>query len=207
MPSMYLYIPDILADWEPGYVLAELHSGRYLKDPALRYEVVLCGRTMDPVVTMGGLVLTPYVLFEKIQPGNKDLVILRGTDTWLDPKQGPVITKIRSLLEEGVYIAAICGATLALADAGLLDHRPHTSNDPAALKIFCPGYHGETYYVNEPAVTAGNLITASGLAPVEFVYQVFRMLSVMKPETLNAWYGLFSTRSTKHFHALMESLG
>jgi len=27
----YLYIFDTLADWEPGYVIAELHSGRYFQ--------------------------------------------------------------------------------------------------------------------------------------------------------------------------------
>lgn len=32
MSRIYLYVLDTLADWEPGYILAELHSGRYLKD-------------------------------------------------------------------------------------------------------------------------------------------------------------------------------
>jgi hypothetical protein len=60
--------------------------------------------------------------------------------------------------------------------------------------------------VNEPAVTAGNLITASGLAPVEFAYHVFRKLEVMSPATLDAWYGLFTSRKPDCFYALMESL-
>ena len=103
-------------------------------------------------------------------------------------------------------VAAICGATLGLANAGLLDNRPHTSNDLAVLKMFCPGYHGEQAYVNEPAVTDGNLITASGLAPAEFAYQVFRRLDVMLPATLEAWYGLNTTRKPEYFYALMQSL-
>ena len=41
MRTLYLNILDTLSDWEPGYVTAELRSGRYLKDPALRYSVVL----------------------------------------------------------------------------------------------------------------------------------------------------------------------
>jgi hypothetical protein len=60
--------------------------------------------------------------------------------------------------------------------------------------------------VNEPAVTAGNLITASGLAPVEFAYQIFRSLDVMAPATLEAWHGLFTTRQPEYFYALMGSL-
>ena len=95
---------------------------------------------------------------------------------------------------------------MGLANAGLLDKRPHTSNDLMALKMFCPGYKGEEFYRNEPAVTDGNLITASGLAPVEFAYHVFRRLDVMTPATLDAWHGLFTTRKPEYFHALLASL-
>jgi putative intracellular protease/amidase len=206
MPTIYLYILDTLADWEPGHVLAELRSGRYLKDPSLQYDVVLCGRTTQTIRTMGGLHLTPDVLISDIRPDTGDLILLPGADTWLDPAHASVIVKVREHINSEVTIAAICGSTLALANAGLLDQRPHTSNDPAVLKTFCPGYHGEKFYVDEPAVTDGHLITASGLAPVEFAYQVFRKLDVMTPETLEAWHGLFKTRKPEFFYALMESL-
>ncbi|MDD1694354.1 MAG: glutamine amidotransferase [Methanoregula sp.] len=206
MPSIYLYIPDTLADWEPAHVLAELRSGRYLKDPSLRYGLVLCGRTMDTITTMGGLHLKPDVPITDIMPEAGDLLLLPGADTWLAPEQAPVIAKVSEVMDRDTVVAAICGATLGLANAGRLDKRPHTSNDLTALKMFCPGYHGEQSYVNEPAVTDGNLITASGLAPVEFAYQVFRKLEVMHPATLDAWYGLFTTRKPECFYALMQSL-
>jgi putative intracellular protease/amidase len=206
MRTLYLFVTDTLSDWEPGNVLAELQSGRYLKDPALRYPVVLCGRTMEPVTTMGGIHMVPEVLIGDIRPAPDDVLILPGADTWLDPSQEPVIAKVRELLDHGTVIAAICGATLGLANAGLLDQRPHTSNDPAVLKMFCPNYRGEHYYVNEPAVTDDNLITASGLAPVEFAYHVFRKLDVMNPAALEAWHGLFTTRRPEFFYTLMESL-
>ena len=206
MRTLYLYTLDTLADWEPGHVMAELRSGRYLKDPALRYSVVLCGSNLDPVTTMGGLHLTPEVLIEDIRPVSGDVLVLPGADTWLDPAQAPALKVAGRLLDEGILVAAICGATLGLANAGLLDKRPHTSNDPAALKMFCPNYRGVDHYVNEPAVTDGNLITATGLAPVEFAYQVFRSLDVMTPATLEAWHGLFATRQPEYFYALMGSL-
>lgn len=203
---MYVYIQDTLADWEPGHVLAELHSGRFLKDPALRYDTVLCGRTMDTIVTMGGLHLKPDMLITDIHPGESDLLLLPGADTWLDPVQAPVMAKVREVLASDAVVAAICGATFGLANAGLLDNRPHTSNDLAAVKMFCPHYTGERFYVNEPAVTDGNLITASGMAPVEFAYQVFKRLGVMLPATLEAWYGLYTTKKPEYFYALMQSL-
>lgn len=206
MRTLYLYVLDTLADWEPGHVMAELRSGRYLKDPALRYSVVLCGSTLDTVNTMGGLQLVPEILIGNIQPAPGDVLVLPGADTWLDPAQAPTLRVADRLSDAGILVAAICGATLGLANAGLLDNRPHTSNDPAALKMFCPNYHGTDHYVNEPAVTDGNLITASGLAPVEFAYHVFRALDVMSPATLEAWHGLFTTRQPEYFYALMGSL-
>jgi putative intracellular protease/amidase len=206
MRTLYLYVLDTLADWEPGHVMAELRSGRYLKDPALRYSVVLCGSSMDPVTTMGGLQLVPEILIGDIQPAPGDVLVLPGADTWLDPAQAPALRAADRLSDAGILVAAICGATLGLANAGLLDNHPHTSNDPAALKMFCPNYHGTDHYENEPAVTDGNLITASGLAPVEFAYHVFRALDVMSPATLEAWHGLFTTRQPEYFYALMGSL-
>lgn len=206
MRTLYLYIPDTMADWEPAHVLAELRSGRYLKDPALQYNVVPCGRTMDAITTMGGIRMVPVVLIHDIRPGSGDIVVLPGADTWLDPVQEPVIATVRQLLSNGTVVAAICGATLGLANAGLLDSGPHTSNDLTALKMFCPNYRGERYYVNEPAVTDDNLITASGLAPVEFAYHIFRKLDVMSPGTLEAWHGLFTTRKPEFFYDLMESV-
>jgi putative intracellular protease/amidase len=205
MPRAYLYILNTLSDWESGNVLAELHSGRFLKDPSLRYDVVLCGATLDTITTMGGVLLKPDVRIGEIQPGWGDLLLLPGADTWLVPEQEQAIAKAREVLGSGATVGAICGATLGLANAGLLDNRPHTSNDLGALKMFCPNYRGERFYVSEPAVTDGNLITASGLAPVEFAYHIFRQLDVMAPATLAAWYGLFTTRKPEFFYALMQS--
>ncbi|HEX3001284.1 MAG TPA: type 1 glutamine amidotransferase family protein [Methanoregula sp.] len=205
MRTIYFTVLDTLSDWEAGHVLAELHSGRYLKDPSFRYEVILCGQSLDPITTMGGLQLEPEVLVEEIRPGRKDLLLLPGADTWLEPRQAPVIAKVRNVLESGATVGAICGATLGLANAGLLDNRPHTSNAPEVLKMFCQNYHGERFYVNEPAVTDGNLITASGLAPVEFAYHIFRQLDVMTPATLDAWYRLYTTRKPDYYYQLVAS--
>ena len=195
-----------MADWEPAYVLAELHSGRFLKTPGLRYAVKLCGRTLEPVTTMGGLSLIPDILVDGIHPETGDLLLLPGADTWLDPAQQQIIDTTEQFLAGGMVVGAICGATFALAQAGLLDHRPHTSNDLAALRQFCPGYKGDSCYVNGPAVTDGNLITASGLAPVDFAYHIFRRLGVMNDDTLEAWFQLQTTRRPEYFYSLMQSL-
>jgi putative intracellular protease/amidase len=40
---------------------------------------------------------------------------------------GPIVEKAKQLLNVGGNVAAICGATLALADAGVLDDRRYTN--------------------------------------------------------------------------------
>ncbi|SDX19139.1 hypothetical protein SAMN05444487_111148 [Marininema mesophilum] len=39
-----------------------------------------------------------------------------------------------------------------------------------------------------PAVSSENLITASGVAPLEFTMEVLRKLDVFAPDTLHAWF-------------------
>ena len=204
---LYLYVLDTMADWEPAYLLPELVSGRFLASPDLRYQVRLCGLTRDPITTMGGLRLVPDITIDEIEDDSKSLLILPGGMTWLEPMHDPVLAKVRKLLDTGMIVGAICGATMALANAGMLDNRPHTSNDLGALKQFCPGYSGEKYYLSEPAVTDGNLITASGFASVDFAYAVMKKLGVMREETLESWYQLNLTKKPEYFYRLMESLG
>lgn len=58
---------------------------------------------------------------------------------------------------------------------------------------------------NQPAVTDDNFITASGIAPLEFSYEVLKRINIMKTGTLEAWYQLYKTGEPKYFYALMES--
>ncbi|PWR72630.1 type 1 glutamine amidotransferase family protein [Methanospirillum lacunae] len=204
---LYLYIQDTMADWEPAFLLPELVSGRFLQSPDKKYHLRLCGRTRDPITTMGGLRLVPDMTIDEIEAAPDRLLILPGAMTWLEPIQEPVLGKVRDILETGMVVGAICGATMAIANAGLLNNRPHTSNDLEVLKQFCPGYSGEKYYQLQPAVSDGNLITASGVGSVDFAYEVMKKLGVMREETLEAWYQLYLTKKPEFFFKLMESLG
>ncbi len=99
-------------------------------------------------------------------------------------------------------VAAICGATTALARAGILDEYRHTSNAPDYLRA--TGYRGAALYQEAAAVTDGNLITASATAPVDFAYQIFKRLEVYDAQTLEAWYGLYKTGDPSYFFALQQ---
>lgn len=203
----YLFVLNTLADWEIGYITAELNSGRYLdkaKDPPLLVKI---GTTTAPIKTMGGITITPDDRIDNVKFNEGDLLLLPGAETWMDEDNMKVMNLIPDILNRKVVIAAICGATMALANAGILNDRKHTSNDKDFLKMTCPRYTGEDYYVNLPAVTDDNLITATGLAPLEFSYEVFKKTLVMRTETLEAWYKLFKTGEAKYYFDLMGSLG
>ena len=60
--------------------------------------------------------------------------------------------------------------------------------------------------LEESAVTHRNLITASGIAPVEFTVHMLKSLDVFSSETLNAWFNLYHTHEAKYFHELMNSM-
>lgn len=103
-------------------------------------------------------------------------------------------------------MCAICGATVALANAGLLDQRPHTSNGAGFLDAFCPSYKGQPFFVDAPSVSDGSLITAGATGALMWTKQILERLDVFSPDTLRAWYDYFSTGEAQSFFALMQSL-
>ena len=202
----FLYVLNTLSDWEIGYITAELNSGRFFNKTKTPVDLIKIGNTIQPVKTMGGIAITPDESIDNIKFNKGDLLILPGADTWFDDNNKKIMNFIPELLDQNVTVAAICGATVALAKNEILNTRKHTSNDKEFLKMSCPEYSGEALYLNQPAVTDGNLITATGLAPLEFSYEVFKKINIMKPETLEAWYQLNKTRDAQYFYALMDSL-
>ncbi len=204
--KVYLYVLNTLADWEIGYLTAEINSGRYLDKTKPQLELIKIGNTTKPIKTMGGITITPDEDIDNIKFEEGDLLILPGADTWTAEENKKIIDIVSRIIDEKVIIAAVCGATIALANKGILNNRKHTSNDLEVLKMFCPEYNGEDFYLNQPAVTDDNLITASGLAPLEFSYETLKRTNLMKTETLEAWYQLYKTNESKYFYALMESL-
>ena len=155
---------------------------------------------------MGGLAISPQLTADAMQPVSGDLVVLPGADTWQSGQHGEIINKVRESLQKNVTVAAICGATLALADSGILDDKAHTSNDKDFLKLVCPRYQGEACYQDLPVVVADNLITAAGIAPLEFAKTIFKKMNLMAPDTLEAWYQLYKTQDKQYFYALMNSI-
>ncbi len=201
---VHVAVYDTLADWEVGYAVAHIRKTDWQRDPG-RYEVSTVGESGDPVSSMGGVRIMPDVRLDELSPEDSAMLILPGADTWLEGANQSFAKKARQFLDAGVPVAAICGATAGLAMEGLLDDRRHTSNAPEVLQA--TGYQGSGLYVSKPAVTDGILITASGVAPVEFAREVLALLGVYEPGVLASWYKLYGQHDPAGFFELMEVEG
>ncbi|EYF01047.1 type 1 glutamine amidotransferase family protein [Chondromyces apiculatus] len=197
--TVHLFIFDTLADWEAGYAIARLNQPEFQKVP---HEVRTVGLTRAPVRSMGGVTMTPDLTLDEVRAEDSAMLILPGGAVWDGEGIPAAVEKARALLAAGVPVAAICGATAGLAREGLLDDRDHTSN--AAEYLQATGYKGGARYKQVPAVSDGNLVTASSIGALEFAREIFTVLDVYPKEVTDAWFGLFKTGEARYFHALME---
>ena len=187
MPNRAIYLLAIpgFADWEPAHALAEVrrHGG---------YRVETLALTAELVESMGGLAIQPTRVLVELEPDDVALLLLPGGDRWerepLEPALGQLLN---SLDQRGVPLAAICGATLAIARAGLIRGRRHTSNGLGYLRQHVPEYTDAAGYVDLPAVRDQGLITASGLGDVEFAREIMAELGVLSDVDRDLWAQIF----------------
>ena len=183
--AVHALVFDGFADWEPAFALAELRRSGGL-------EVVTVGFDRTPIRSMGGLRVVPDRALAEIDPAAVRLILLPGGDLWEGQyPRAELETLLHDLQRTRVPIAAICGATLALARAGLLDDRRHTSNELAYLEGMVPEYAGASRYVDALAVRDDGLITASGVGATEFAREIFEELEVFSAADRPIWYHLF----------------
>lgn len=199
--TVHLFVLDTLADWETGYAIAGINNPQWQAQPG-RYQVATVGASKEPVRTIGGVTILPDMALDDLDPSQSAMLILPGGNAWDAGENSEAAAKAREFLAAGVPVAAICGATAALARAGILDDRRHTSNAPEYLRA--TGYRGEARYQDQPAVTDGDLITAAATAPVDFARHIFERLAVYDARTLDAWYGLYKTGDPSYFFALQR---
>lgn len=180
-----MLVLDGFADWEAAHAIAELrrHGG---------YRVETVGLTRDPVVSMGGLRVTPSRTVGEIETKDVAVFILPGGDRWEKmPMEVELESALKRLDARKVPIAAICAATVAIARVGLLRKRQHTSNGLKYLQSHVPGYNEGQNYVQAPAVRDRGLITAGGLADIEFARELFEELDVLSPGDRAIWADTF----------------
>ena len=198
--TVHVALYDSLADWEVGHLLAELRTGRFTGTP---FEVVTVAETTDPITTMGGVRMLPDITLAELDPAASALLVLPGGELY-DAGGGEAFADAaRRFLDAGVPVAAICGATVGLARAGLLDTRRHTS--AAAEYLAYTGYAGGEHYVDERAVADGNVITAGPQSPVQFARATLQHLELASEAKLDAYEAVFDRGDASGYPALMAA--
>ena len=204
MNCVYMYVFDTMADWELSHTIAMLNSGQFFRKKNEKFIVKAFALTKEAVKTMGGITILPDFTIDMVKPTKNSILLLPGGNTWNDERHTPVIRKAGEFLSKKLLTGAICGATTALANAGFLDKRPHTSNSLEFLKMTAPNYKGEKFYWDEKAVIDDNLITASAAGSLLFAVYILKYLKALTDPALEAWYKYYNTGKSEYLYKLLS---
>ncbi len=202
--TIYLYLPELLAEWEIGYILQAVAAQKMLKNQGKGYVLQTFSRTTSPVKTIGGLRLYPDCTLEDVVVADTAALLLPGAESWGMAENGAVLELASSLLADDILIAAICGATLALANLGVLENYRHTSNSLEYLQMFSAAYKGSANYVVQPACSDGNLITASSAGGLLWARYIIEYLGMFSPAIIESWYNYFLTGDGQYYTELLR---
>jgi len=181
---IFVFLFNGFSDWEIAYLSPEIKKSK-------EFDLIYFSADGSPVTSMGGLRIVPDVSLKEIQAEKVNMLILPGGTAWEKDENCELDVLVNTLFDGGKTIAAICAATTYLGKQGFLDHLKHTSNDLYYLKQIAPQYSGEIHYINRLAVTDKNIITAKGIAPIEFAREIFTSIKLRKKQDIEKWFQLF----------------
>jgi putative intracellular protease/amidase len=182
--AVYALLRDGFADWEAASALAELRR-------TFEYPVKTIGLSSGSVVSMGGLTVTPDLALSEFISESASILILPGSDAWTEGEVAEVSRAVRAVVALNRPVAAICAATLALAHAGLLDDRLHTSNGKDFIEKYVSQYRGQNLYRPLQSVRDKYVVTANGVAPFAFAAEIFRELAPEREEDIKFYENLY----------------
>lgn len=103
-PTAHVLLVDQVADWEPGYLLVELNTGRFTGEP---WKVLSVAATTEPVPTMGGLRWVPDVTLAELDPADSDLLVMPGGAGWQPGQEEPYVEVAARFLGGQAYLSPL----------------------------------------------------------------------------------------------------
>ncbi len=182
--KIYVYLFEGYSDWEIAYLTPEIHKSN-------NHELIFVSDNGGPVTSMGGLQVQAHHSLNKITTDEIGLLILPGGEAWEKGGNTEIESLVSKAYQSDKPIAAICAATTHLGKSGILDNVKHTSNDFNYLKAIASSYKGAQHYQHALAITDEKVITANGIAPIEFAREVFKLINLYDDEYLEKWFQLF----------------
>ena len=178
------------------------------KEP--KYVNKIVASSLEPVKSVGGMRSLPDYTFDTM-PKDYAALILIGGYGWCSPETEKVTPIVKDALQRGIIIGAICNAASWMAKQGFLNKNKHTGNGIEQLKLWGgENYTNESGYINEQAVSDGNLVTANGSGQLEFACELLKLLENDTPEVIESYYQfnklglvkLFSPRPRFNFRTI-----
>lgn len=185
MTKIVTALTDGFADWETSLLNAVARGF---------YGVETAYATLDgmPVTSMGGMKVAPDFALSDLDAAGYDALIVCGGSAWEQADPPDVRDVLQKAAADGKIVAGICAGSYQLAKAGLLDQAAHTSNSRADLEA--TGYRGTALYRDTPeAVRDGRIVTAAGVAPVNFMASVMDALG-LRDGNLDFYVGLHAAQ-------------
>ena len=184
MKKIFVFLFNGFSDWEISFLTPEINKHK-------QFELVYFSTNGKSIKSMGGLQITPSISLKEIKLEDVDMLILPGGTAWEKENNNAIEELIKNLFENGKPIAAICAATTYLGQLGILNDLKHTSNDLNYLKAIASNYCGEENYQNTLVETDKKIITANGIAPIEFAREVFKTIELYNEDNIEKWFQLF----------------
>ncbi|MBN9644780.1 DJ-1/PfpI family protein [Corynebacterium mendelii] len=189
MKHLVVCVFDGMADWQYAHITAQTAmAGHFRPAGEEKVGLLFAAESTAPVTSMGGMGVRPDVSFPGLETyarqGQLAGVVFPG-GSGIHRIIGSLSALARALTADTIVVAAICTATIALASAGLVDTRAHTSNRRELLDR--TGYAGADFYREERVVFDRRVITASGTNPVPFSAAVLQHTGIYPPTVARAW--------------------
>ena len=154
-----------------------------------------------------GVTVMPMKTCEEFSTEDYDCLILPGcSDTRMAIRNVKLKQFLESLRSETEFvIGAICSGPLFLAQAGLLEGKKYTDSLFMEMRVIFP-FVDENYFLPQPVVEDGNIITANGSAFNDFAVHVARKLGYECSDRILSGYIDHWTKDDYYVHLSEEDL-
>ncbi len=184
---LYILLPDYAAH-EAVYLSQAVASDEFAMKEHPRYVNKAVAPTMEPVKSIGGFRTLPDYSFD-MMPDDYAALVLIGGFGWATPVADKVVPIVRSAIEKGKTVGAICNAASWMAKHGFLNAVKHTGNGQEQLRLWGgDNYANPDGYVNAQAVNDNHIVTANGSATLEFARELLLLLENDTPERIEMYY-------------------
>lgn len=120
------------------------------------WEVTAAGLKPGEVRASRGVRLIPDALWDEIDPGAFDMLVLPGGGGGTEnlKKDRRVLEAVRSFQQAGKLVAAVCAGPLVLQEAGILEGRKATCHPSVAAQLTVPTRLPERVVIDRGVITS-----------------------------------------------------